>query len=98
MNYGKAIRFARAARAMPQKRLAKLIETDASFISRIEAGDRMPSLETLEAIAKALDIPLYLLTLIASEGSELRGLPPDAAEKLGKELLGIVITAKKEYA
>jgi transcriptional regulator with XRE-family HTH domain len=98
MKYGKAIRFVRAARGIPQKELASKIKADASLISRIEAGERNPSTETLEAISVALEVPLYLLVLLASEERELRGVPKGTAEKLGKELFSLVLSAQKEFA
>lgn len=66
MNYGRAIKILRASGDVSQKRLASLTKLDASYISLIETGKRSPSLKVLEAIAAALDTPLYLLILLAT--------------------------------
>jgi transcriptional regulator with XRE-family HTH domain len=47
---------------------------DASHISRIETGRRGVSLKTLEAFAKALELPTVLLVLAASGRDDLEGL------------------------
>ena len=89
MDYARAIRVARSAKDLTQQELGKRIGKDSSFISRIESGNRVPSLETMEAIAKALSIPQYLLVFLASEGEDLTGLTTDQAHLLGQSLLGL---------
>ena len=72
MKYGKAIRICRAARGLSQKNLATKVGLDSSHISLIEAEKRSPSLETIERIAKSLNVPLHLLTLLASEQKDVK--------------------------
>jgi len=74
MNYGKAIRILRAEMGISQDELASLSGFSSSYVSRIENGDRVPTLKAVEAIAKALCIPVYLLMLLASEENDLQGL------------------------
>ncbi|RMH19072.1 MAG: XRE family transcriptional regulator [Acidobacteria bacterium] len=91
MNYSKAIRIVRAARGFSQKRLAAVIGVDPSYISLLETGKRVPSLEVLESLAKALRIPIHLLLLLASEPEDLRGVGVDEAQQIGRQLLEILI-------
>ena len=52
------VRTARKARGMQQARLADAIERTAEAISNIERAKSLPALDTLIAIAKALEVPL----------------------------------------
>jgi transcriptional regulator with XRE-family HTH domain len=91
MDYGKAIKKIRNARNLSQKDLAERINLAPSYISRIEAGERKPTIETLEKIAKELQAPMHLIILMASDKTELKGLPPDLIKKLGENLLSIIL-------
>lgn len=51
---------ARLSRGLTQTQLAKLVGTKQASIARAESGDYNPSIEFLERIAKALDVPLTL--------------------------------------
>jgi transcriptional regulator with XRE-family HTH domain len=70
MNYGKAIRVTRALADISQRELAKALDTDPSYISLLEANKREPSRELLEKLSLAFDVPLHLLILLATEGSD----------------------------
>ena len=96
MNYSKAIRTVRAARGISQQELASRAKLDASYISRIESGGRVPTLEVLETIAKALKTPVYLLTLLASEKDDLQGLPEKDTKEIATNLLGVLLSAQNE--
>lgn len=91
MNYGKAIRIARACRNLSQAQLGERTGLDASYISRIEAGQRKASLETLEACAKALQIPVFLLALAASNPDDLKGLPAEMIQPIAMALLQTLV-------
>lgn len=95
MNYSRAIRTIRAARGISQQDLAKYIKLNASYISRIESGDRVPTLEVVELISKELKIPLYLLTLLASDKEDLQGLPEKETKEIATNLLDILISDNK---
>lgn len=96
MKYGKAIRTLRSARGLSQKRLAAQANLGPSHLSLLESGSRAPSTGTLEALAKALDVPVYLLMLLASENGDLRGISTDQADFLGKQLLNILTQQEAE--
>lgn len=91
MNYGKAIRVARALAGLQQKELASRAGLDPSHISLIEQGKRNPSVEALEKLATALGIPPHLLTLLGSEQADIQGIGESEmrgiAETLAKLLL-----------
>jgi len=94
MDYGKAIRLARAGRRLTQKRLAALTGLDSSYISLLESNRRVPSTTTLEVLARKLGIPIYLLMLLASDQDDLHGISRAHADVLGTQLLGIVTGAQ----
>ena len=98
VDYGKAIRIARAFRGLSQKQLAELIESDASYISLIESGSRVPRPRTLERIAKKLRVPFHLLMLFASERRDLRGLSPRQADLLARQLLEALLLGESTIA
>jgi transcriptional regulator with XRE-family HTH domain len=55
---GGRIRAARRAKGMSQLALAERSELSADFIGKVERGTTSPSLESLQAIATALNVPL----------------------------------------
>ena len=91
MNYGRAIKFVRNAKALSQTSVARSSGLTPSYISLIECGRREPSLKALQALATALDVPLYLLMLLASSDDELRGISREQAELLSRDLLEIAL-------
>lgn len=93
MNYGNAIRVARSAKGMSQKDLASKTALDPNYLCMLEKNKRAPSVGTLEAIAKSLDIPIHLLLLLASEKTDLRSIAPTEAEALGRYLLEMITNA-----
>ena len=71
MNYGRAIRIARTAYGLTQGEFAERLSVGASHLSLIESGKRQPSLKVLKEISTGLKVPLHLLTLLASDPSEV---------------------------
>lgn len=51
---GQQIKGLRTKRRMTQTQLAEAATVGLSFIAKVEAGHRLPSMATLEAIAEAL--------------------------------------------
>jgi transcriptional regulator with XRE-family HTH domain len=93
MDYGRAIRILRAAKNLSQKDLAELAGVDASYISLIERGSRQPSLQKVDALARALKVPGPLVSLLAAEKDDLAGIDPTTAGALGAQLLDVLIAA-----
>lgn len=83
MNYGRAIRTARAVRDMPQRELARLAELNPSYISLIESGKRTPSTKALETIGKILGFPVPLLVILASSVKEYDRLDDETRGVMG---------------
>ena len=92
------LRKYRRERGLSQMTLAELCGTSTSYIGQIEIGNRFPSLEMIEKIAKALKIKPYLLFYV-EEGDFLDGqvlaiksdqLSDEAKEELIKRLTGSI--------
>lgn len=91
MDYGKAFRIARAIAGLQQKELAELANIDASHISLIEVGKRQPSLAMVGKLAKALQIPEHLLTLLAAEPDDLSMKDPKELERATQSLAQLIL-------
>ena len=91
MNYGRAVKAIRAAKNLEQRDLAERAELDPSYISLIESNRRVPSSAALQAIAQALQTPLYLLMLLASDEDDLHGISKEEARLLGAQLLDVLL-------
>lgn len=82
MNLGRSIKMCRTNRGLSQEDLATRIGMSASYVSLIEQGKRDPSISTVEGVASALGVPVSLLTFLAADPDELRGVPEDVRDKL----------------
>jgi transcriptional regulator with XRE-family HTH domain len=63
-NLGKNIQKLRKERKMTQDQLAEKVGIDPKNISKIETGINYPTPETIEAIAKALNVEIYELFVL----------------------------------
>lgn len=79
---GRSIKLCRTNQGLSQEGLAKKIKVSPSYISLIEKGERDLPISTAEKIAEALGIPMSLLTFLAAEPGELKGVPEDVRDKL----------------
>jgi len=82
MNLGRSIKLCRTSLGLSQGDLARKIAMSVSYISLVEQGKRDPAMSTVRDIASALGIPVSLLTFMAAESGELKGMPEDVREKL----------------
>jgi transcriptional regulator with XRE-family HTH domain len=81
----------RSARGLSQTELAAKLSVDPSLVSYLESNTRTPSAGTQQRLAKALDMPLYLLVLLASDSEDLDGgIPAEQAQLFGLELLRLM--------
>jgi len=55
---GERIRELRKVRGFTQEQFAELIDVEQKHVSRLELGKSFPTLERLEKISNALDVPL----------------------------------------
>jgi transcriptional regulator with XRE-family HTH domain len=67
MNLGLAIKTARLSANWTSAELAERARLSPASISLIEKGERNPSMEAAQAIAEALDMPLWALMKLADE-------------------------------
>jgi transcriptional regulator with XRE-family HTH domain len=96
MNIGKGVRVIRAARNLSQKQLAEESGLDSSYISLVEAGKRVPKDDAIQAIAKVLRVPKYLLLLLGSDRDDLRGITTEHADVLARQLLAIILESEED--
>lgn len=94
MDYAKAIRIIRSARGLSQKELSELIGYTPAYISRIEKGTRIPSIDVLQRISDRLGIPMHLIMLLATTNSEK--IPASSIEKFATDLLDLLLAPRHE--
>jgi len=78
MDVGDRLKQFRELRGLSQGKIEELTGLLRSYISRVENGHTVPSVETLQKFARALDMPLYQLLY---EGEKPpKSLKPQAQE------------------
>jgi transcriptional regulator with XRE-family HTH domain len=92
MVIGTRLRSLREERKMSQGDIEKRTGLLRCYISRVENGHTVPSIETLEKLAAALEIPLYQLFY---EGDEPPPLPNLSKRRTTEELAMDEETAKE---
>lgn len=90
VNIGRAIKLCRSQRGITQARLAARSGISLAYLSLIEKGKRDPTMSTIEAIARALEVPLNILTFLAADKQDLAGLSEDMREKLSHAALALL--------
>ena len=90
MMIGHRLRSLREKRNMSQGDIEKSTGLLRCYISRVENGHTVPSLETLERFAAALDVPLYQLFYTVEEAPQTPNLTDrksleELSEQTGKE-------------
>jgi len=90
LNYAKGIRIVRTVKGWDQKDLAVRIGVDASYVSLLETGKRIPTLPTLESIASTSNISMRLLTAISE--SNLDGYSEALLTALDRELFDFLFS------
>jgi transcriptional regulator with XRE-family HTH domain len=78
MDIGNRLRSVREEKNLSQWDIEQRTGLLRCYISRVENGHTVPALETLEKMARALEIPLYVLVY---EGEEPPALPPRAGKR-----------------
>lgn len=96
MNFGKAIRIARSIADVSQGELAAKSALDRSYLSLIESEKRKPTVETLENISNALNIPFHLLTLLATERDDAKHINEGQVQGLAIELTRLLLEGTKD--
>src|SRR3989442_8299195 len=75
MVIGDRIRALREAKSLSQGDIEKRSGLLRSYLSRVEHGHTVPSVETLEKLAHAIGVPLYQLFYEGDEPPEVPDLP-----------------------
>ena len=75
MVIGDRLRELRDAKKMSQGDIEKRTGLLRCYISRVENGHTVPAIETLEKLARALEIPMYQLFYDGDKPPELPNLP-----------------------
>ncbi len=75
MIIGERLRILREEKKLSQGDIEKRTGLLRCYISRVENGHTVPAIETLEKLARALEIPLYQLFYDGGEPPELPHLP-----------------------
>lgn len=91
MNYGKALRIARAASGLQQQELAERAGLTASYVSLVEMGRRNPSVTAIRKLSRALEVPPHLLTLLATEAGDTDLVDPNEVASLGDSLVRLLL-------
>ena len=64
------LRRLRVARGLSQERLALAAGIDRAYVGRVERGSENVTISTLEAMAKALTVPVVELLIAPAAGAE----------------------------
>ncbi len=91
MDYGKALRIARAASGLQQQDLAKRAGLTPSYVSLVEMGKRTPSVGAIKKLSQALQIPPHLFTLLATEESDTDLVDSKELDSLGGSLVRLLL-------
>jgi transcriptional regulator with XRE-family HTH domain len=75
MIIGERIRLLRETKNLSQGDIEKRTGLLRCYISRVENGHTVPAIETLEKLARSMEVPLYQLFYDGEEPPELPNLP-----------------------
>jgi transcriptional regulator with XRE-family HTH domain len=81
MALGDRLKTLRELKGLSQGDIHKRSGLMRSYISRVENGHTVPSIETLEKLARALEVPLYRLFFDLDQIPDLPNLPERVTEE-----------------
>ena len=96
MNYGKALRIARAIAGVKQNELAAKAKVSHSYISLIEKGARRPSTRAIAKMCKGLHIPEPLFAMLAADKADVKGIGDKEFETLGLYLARFLVRHERD--
>ena len=82
MIIGDRLRELREAKTFSQGEIEKRTGLLRCYISRVENGHTVPAIETLEKMARALEIPMYQLFYDSDEPPKLPNLPKKSLDDI----------------
>src|SRR5258707_12890087 len=83
MVIGNRLRELRESKELSQGDIEKRTGLLRCYISRVENGHTVPSVETLEKMARALEVPMYRLFHDGEAAASLRTLKPPKDDEFG---------------
>lgn len=95
MNIGKAIKLCRSQKGLTQKAVAEKAEISIAFLSMIEKGKRDLNFQTLETLAKGLEVPLNILIFMGMDNKEAECMPANLRNQLSKLVMEILADENK---
>jgi transcriptional regulator with XRE-family HTH domain len=94
MLVGNRLRELRESKTLSQGDIEKRTGLLRCYISRVENGHTVPAIETLEKMARALEVPLYRLFHDGEVGASIRKLTPPKDDEWGSTGGGAVYVSK----
>src|SRR6201982_2966931 len=85
MIIGDRLRALREEKKLSQGDIEKRTGLLRCYISRVENGHTVPAIETLEKMARALEVPMYRLFYDGEAPAELRKLKPPKEDEFGSK-------------
>jgi transcriptional regulator with XRE-family HTH domain len=85
MDIGQALRFCRTHKDMTQQEVARRAGFDASYISAIELGRDNVPMSTVERLAEAVGVPVFLFAFLCDR-EKIVEIDPKLAEMMSGEL------------
>lgn len=83
---GQRIRNRRTAKGLSQEKLSELVGCHPTYIGQIERGEKNATVESIERIATALDVPLSeLFEKLGAKESGKRNIPLECYEFLSEK-------------
>lgn len=89
LDIGSSIYHIRSVKNVSQRELSSKTGVSHSYISHIENGTRDPSLNVLERISEALDVPVHVLLMVAADPITIDPDNQDSFQKIIKKWLKI---------
>lgn len=93
MNLGQAIRLCRMQRGVSQSAIANRANCSVSYLSMLENNKRDPTLSTVAKIAEALNVPVGLLLVLATDENELGAIDEQVTDQLMQSALASLRTS-----
>jgi transcriptional regulator with XRE-family HTH domain len=90
MNYHQAFKKIRDYKKLTQSQMAEFADVSPGYISKIEKGERVPTLEVIEKICKATNIPFTLFALFSMDDGHLDRVTRDDIDSIRTNLLELL--------
>ncbi|WGL99124.1 helix-turn-helix transcriptional regulator [Arsenophonus sp. aPb] len=91
MNIGEAIDILRKKRNMKKIELAKKCNLSNSYITHIIKNGKIPSLENIENICNALNIPLSCFIFISTDSNEIKNITKESKKRIDNLIMKLMV-------